>query len=517
MKKTLSIKPLLLTFYAVGVLCSVNQVCAAEITNCAEVSATAEQDVDSLPNGRLDPAVPEDDESCVAVTVLTSLSVGDYIWEDTNQDGKQDEGEQGIAGVTVNLLDKDGNVIKTIETDVNGKYLFSDLPEGDYSISIVPPADYRFTTQGTDPAANDDSNCAADGKTASFTLTAGAESVTDGDTDANTDLTQDCGLYKSGVATQSIGNRVWIDTNNNGIADVGEYPAGEGIVMLLKDADGNQLETTQTDVDGRYLFTNLAEGSYQVCVAASNFASGGIVKAYMGSTGVGENADANTDIDGDDNGDNDTSKGLCSNLVVLDDQEPLNETTATGDDGNDGTGTPDNRSNLTVDFGIVPPAETVSVGDRMWIDLDADGKQDDGEPGLEGVTIRLLDKDGNVVATQVSKPDGSYRFDGLPEGQYSIAVIPPALYNIPTVRGGDVDSNPANDDSNCSAGGSTGLFTLTVGEEPTDDGDNDTSSNLSVDCGFIPHLQIPTLSQWGLAIMSLLLTVVAFFRRRRED
>jgi hypothetical protein len=476
---------------------------------------------DSLSNLTVDFAVV-----APVTTPAPTVSVGDTIWEDTNHNGKQDAGEPGIAGVMVDLRNADGTpvivggdiALPPVPTDKDGKYLFSNLPEGDYSITVTLPADYQFTAQGTETLANDDSNCAADGKITGINLKAGEESTADGDDDANSDLTQDCGLYKPAVTpTQSIGNRVWIDANNNGVADVGEYPVGAGVTLVLKDADGGELNTTQTDANGRYLFTGLDEGSYQVCVAASNFAAGGKLEGYVGSTGAGEKADANTDIDGDDNGDNDTNKGLCSNLVVLNDKEPLHETTATGDDGNDGTGTPDNHSNLTVDFGVVAPAKTVSVGDKMWIDLDADGKQDPGEPGLEGVTVKLFDKDGNIVATQVSKPDGSYLFTGLPEGQYSIAVIPPALYNIPTLRGGDVDSTPANDDSNCSAGGSTGLFALTAGGEPTDDGDNDSSTNLSVDCGFVPHLQIPTLSQWGMAIMSMLLATAAFFRRRRGD
>ncbi|OQX02868.1 MAG: hypothetical protein BWK73_41295, partial [Thiothrix lacustris] len=60
----------------------------------------------------------------------------------------------------------------------------------------------------------------------------------------------------------------------------------------------------------------------------------------------------------------------------------MNEAGA-GAPGEDGIGTDDARSNLTIDFGIVPPKvapKTVSVGNVVWEDTNADGKQDAAEP-----------------------------------------------------------------------------------------------------------------------------------------
>jgi serine-aspartate repeat-containing protein C/D/E len=50
-------------------------------------------------------------------------SLGDYVWLDTNKDGKQDDTEKGIPGVTVTLKDKDGNVLQTTTTECNHHYL----------------------------------------------------------------------------------------------------------------------------------------------------------------------------------------------------------------------------------------------------------------------------------------------------------------------------------------------------------------------------------------------------------
>jgi hypothetical protein len=54
---------------------------------------------------------------------------------------------------------------------------------------------------------------------------------------------------------------------------------------------------------------------------------------------------------------------------------------------------------------------------------------------------------------------------------------------------------------------------LKWGDEPADGG----ATNTTVGFGLIANLHVPTLSQWGVAIMSLLLATAAFFRRRRED
>ncbi|NOY82108.1 MAG: hypothetical protein GXP31_14015, partial [Kiritimatiellaeota bacterium] len=67
-------------------------------------------------------------------------SIGDLVWDDVNFDGVQGTGENGLAGVTVNLLDGQGAQIDTATTDANGLYAFTDLPPGDYIVEFVAPA-----------------------------------------------------------------------------------------------------------------------------------------------------------------------------------------------------------------------------------------------------------------------------------------------------------------------------------------------------------------------------------------
>ncbi|WP_187396393.1 SdrD B-like domain-containing protein, partial [Staphylococcus aureus] len=51
-------------------------------------------------------------------------NLGDYVWEDTNKDGKQDADEKGIKGVYVILKDSNGKELDRTTTDENGKYQF---------------------------------------------------------------------------------------------------------------------------------------------------------------------------------------------------------------------------------------------------------------------------------------------------------------------------------------------------------------------------------------------------------
>ncbi|HDB2395855.1 TPA: fibrinogen-binding adhesin SdrG C-terminal domain-containing protein, partial [Staphylococcus aureus] len=73
-------------------------------------------------------------------------NLGDYVWEDTNKNGIQDQDEKGISGVTVTLKDDNGNVLKTVTTDADGKYKFTDLDNGNYKVEFTTPEGYTPTT-----------------------------------------------------------------------------------------------------------------------------------------------------------------------------------------------------------------------------------------------------------------------------------------------------------------------------------------------------------------------------------
>ena len=59
----------------------------------------------------------------------------------------------------------------------------------------------------------------------------------------------------------NIGDRVWLDTNGDGVQDAGE-PGVSGVVVNLYDESGVLIATTTTDNTGAYSFDNLAPGTY---------------------------------------------------------------------------------------------------------------------------------------------------------------------------------------------------------------------------------------------------------------
>ena len=89
--------------------------------------------------------------------------ISDFVWFDADADGIQDAGESGIAGVTVTLLDGNGNVVYTDEgdpittvTDDTGLYDFTGLLPGSYVVEFLPPEGTLLTlqTQGSDRATD---------------------------------------------------------------------------------------------------------------------------------------------------------------------------------------------------------------------------------------------------------------------------------------------------------------------------------------------------------------------------
>ena len=70
-----------------------------------------------------------EDRVDVDVGFVTLGSIGDFIFLDANGDGKQ-AGDSGLAGVTVELMQK-GKVIDKTVTGADGLYKFDRLPAGE--------------------------------------------------------------------------------------------------------------------------------------------------------------------------------------------------------------------------------------------------------------------------------------------------------------------------------------------------------------------------------------------------
>ena len=204
-------------------------------------------------------------------------SVGNFVWFDANKDGIQDADEVGVAGVTVTLtdgagnpvIDLDGNPVKPVTTDANGKYEFTNLMpnverivanagEENYKVTFTPPAGYSATKSYAAADGEKDSN----GTESNVTLTEGQN-----------DETVDFGL----VADGTIGDTLFWDVDNNG----GSAPSGAdkplaGVTVKLTYTTPAGVEktlTTVTDENGKYSFKDLAPGDYVVTVDKASLAT----------------------------------------------------------------------------------------------------------------------------------------------------------------------------------------------------------------------------------------------------
>ena len=182
-----------------------------------------------------------------------SASLGDLVFFDSNGNGIQDDDENGVEGVTVNLLNGDGSPTgETTTTNEDGEYDFDGLVPGDYIVEFVISEGLELTLQDvTSPGADDTNDSDADqdsGRSHIVTLASGENNPT-----------IDAGVFE----LLSLGNLVWIDTNNDGMKDDDEIGVQYADLALWLDLnndnspDVNTGRTAFTDENGFYLFEEL--------------------------------------------------------------------------------------------------------------------------------------------------------------------------------------------------------------------------------------------------------------------
>ncbi|MGL5077338.1 MAG: SdrD B-like domain-containing protein, partial [Waterburya sp.] len=298
----------------------------------------------------------------------------------------------------------------TTTTANGGTYEFTNLVPGTYDVTFTKPAGFIATTvnSGTDDAKDSDANVTT-GKSEPVSLVSG-----------DNNQTVDAGFYK----TATLGNYVWNDKDADGVQEAGE-PGIDGVTVTLS----NGLVTTTAN-GGTYQFTNLTPGTYDVTFTQpAGFAT----------------SPANSGTD--DTMDSDANVATGKTGVYI-----LNS----GD------------SNQTVDAGYYA---TTSLGNLVFEDKNANGVQEAGEPGIDGVTVAL--SNGQTATTANG---GNYQFTNLTPGTYSVTFTKPAGFTASPANSSTDDT--LDSDAN-TATGATGVYTLNSGD-----------SNQTVDAGFYKTAQL---------------------------
>ena len=381
-----------------------------------------------------------DNTSSVALTA--GYTIAGKLYNDADASFSSSDSEAPYEGVTVALLKKDGTPVldkdgnpMTAVTDAEGKYSFVGLPLGEYTVSVVDPTSGPLA--GTKPTE------AYTGRyktTADVTIAEATGSVID--------------VNFGFVKPASVGDKVWMDVNRDGIQDADE-PAMPGVTVTLTradgsavtDASGNPVAAVTTDANGQYKFENLLPGDYKV-----TFTNPAGYEATVSDAGDDRGADSN---------------GTEAAVSLTQGQD-----------------------DATVDYGLVG---TGVIGDQLFVDVNQNGGSapDAGDKPLAGVKVTLTwTGPGGITRTYETTTDaeGKYKFENLLPGEYKVSVDPetllkaePLLDVLTHSPAGDVDAKKVvSEDAKADKDKLAQAFNLNTSVTLT--GEN--NSNLDQDWGF---------------------------------
>lgn len=419
--------------------------------------------------------------SCTISLIPDKAVIGDMVWFDKDEDGIMDAGEPGVPGIKVilNRVDAGNTSMQMTTTGVNGKYLFTVDP-GCYKVTFALPDTLRPTqaNQGNDDALDSDADpftymtvnfCVPPGSTnldwdAGVTLspkgsTLGSCVCLNNATDANT------GHFRETITIDALPGETWRIVSATGVyRDDSPNPPAAPLPIAV----GNTLPSTSPGIfsltfrhiDAKGYTMHITNGVdtmifQNTCayptLSLNNFKDTLCVNAapvvlQASSSVPGEisfalNGQPVTRIDPST-----LAPGTYVLLVRLS-PNSVNECEATL------------RRLLVITRQNCP----ASLGDYVWHDLDRDGVQESGEPGIPGITVKLLNAAGAVLATDVTDANGLYGFNNLVAGNYIVMVNVPTECQITTANAG----SDASKDSDINSNGMTGIITLASGENNT--------------------------------------------------
>ncbi len=286
-----------------------------------------------------------------------------------------------------------------VTTDASGEYSFNNLEH-----DLQANTQYEIRIAKTQTGLTDNT----------ITVT------TSGNTATDNNGTSQSTYYTSGLITSpavgsdlsidfgfigyTVGNTVWWDANNNGTKDAGEAGIG-GVNMALLNSDGSLRATTTTDANGKYYFSGLPAGNYQVAITSSltsGVLKGGSIPTTTTTADVDNNNNGSATNPNSGNPAAVTFASISEVFTLGGKSEPTNES-----DEDPNTNQPDNQSNLTIDFGVY----RFAIGDYVWLDADFDGIQDSDETGIAGIEVELYNASGNLVYTSCSADSNATNFN----------------------------------------------------------------------------------------------------------
>ena len=413
--------------------------------------------------------------SDVRIGALRPASLGGVVWYDQDDDGRrqnEDEPVQGVSAVLEMLTGADaGRTIET-KTDKAGAYRFDGVMPGRTKITFGLAEGQAFARRvsGTRrvsvvPMAN-----SLTASTDEITVTSGADIAY-----------LDVGVVGAGTVSGTI----WEDSAYNGRQNPSESGVEGALVELVDTASGRVASSAVSGETGAYVIDFARKGEYTVrvtlpegmiftCTGSGVIAGVDADKAMseafaleMGASREGMDAGAirpahiagRLIVDGNEDGVLAAEEiGLSGAVVTAMQGGTVVATARTGEDGSyafdmlrPGTyrlrialgdealfargvqlklAGPDAQEGETGEYTLemgqsqtVEPIAVVlasSISGSAWLDADVSGMRDDGESAMTGVKAELLGESGDALASVMVDAKGGYAFNRLRSGTYAV-------------------------------------------------------------------------------------------------
>ena len=311
---------------------------------------------------------------------LLPTAVSGFVYADTNNNGVDETGETGIAGVSLNYIgitDIGGVITGTTTTNSTGAYSFNNLRPGAYTVFISQPTGYLPGL----PSINGSviGGAQMEGFIGGISPRAGAPA-------ANNNFGE--------LLPSTLSGFVYSDPNDNGVKDSGETGIAGATVTLTGSNDLGTMSplTVTSGSDGSYSFGNLRPGTYSVAVTQpAGFLAGTDSIGTVGGTSDGKLASS--------------TAGVFTNVVL----------------GQANAG-------VSYNFGELQPT---SITGFVYVDANNDGTMETGETPLAGVTLSytgVTDIGGIVSGSATTNSAGAYTFGNLRPGAYTVSITQPTGY-----------------------------------------------------------------------------------------
>lgn len=293
---------------------------------------------------------------------------------DTNYNGKRDEGEPGYADVTVEAIKlSNSESMGRAVTAKDGSFVLENLRGGDYRLRAILPDDgsiFTVTAAGAASEVNlfEQRGSRRENSIQPLTIASGSEAVA-----------------LIGVARgASVSGTVFQDENYDGVLNSKEKTLS-GMKVYAVDASGTVAASATTNAKGAYTLTGIMPGSYTLQFQRkAGFGFTRLRPAEKGGSHV-------TMLEGE--------LGVTAPMEIA-----MGEALS------------------GVNAGMLPSSTVSGV---LFHDANDNGLHDEGEIGMVNARVRLFSEEAEIDLTQTVSDTGSYFFDGVMPGAYTLTYILP--------------------------------------------------------------------------------------------